>query len=44
MEKPVPTWTIEDVGIWLDDIGLSKFKEHFLSKYFVYCHFTIILL
>ncbi|CAB3993056.1 predicted protein [Paramuricea clavata] len=30
MEKPVPTWTMEDVGIWLDDIGLSKFKEHFL--------------
>ena len=32
MEKPVLSWTCEDVGLWLDDIGLNKFKEQFLSK------------
>mgnify|MGYP002803518216 CR=1 FL=1 len=32
MEKPVLTWDSEDVGNWLDCIGLSKYKEHFSAQ------------
>ncbi|XP_028396698.1 uncharacterized protein LOC114520591 [Dendronephthya gigantea] len=32
LEKPVLSWTIEDVGIWLDEIGLNKLKEHFIDR------------
>jgi hypothetical protein len=34
MEKPVLTWNSEDVATWLDCIGLSNYKEHFLGKFF----------
>jgi hypothetical protein len=35
MEKPVLTWNSEDVATWLDCIGLSNYKEHFLGKFFL---------
>ena len=40
MEKPVLSWTCEDVGVWLDDIGLNKFKEQFLCKLILSLHFV----